>query len=230
MQTLPVVDGGRFAGLLSERDIVAFRANHRDWWLAPVSAAMRAAPTTIGPDDDIATAIERLPQLPDGALPVVDRELLLGFVTATDLLDAERRAARTPELAMTATDAMTEFPIMVAPDDSLIDAAKLMVDNAIRHLPVVERGVVVGMISDRDIRDLAGDPVRLVETTGTELAALRVRDAMTQPAETVRADAPLAQVAAKLADSRIGAVPVVDEDGRPVGLVSYVDVLRALAA
>lgn len=234
IRSLPVLESGQLVGLLSDRDIIAYRARikaEEDWWLAPVSAAMQMEPPTAAPDDDVGTASDRLGELSDGMLPVVERGLLLGFVTAIDVLEAERRSSKTPEAAaVSAADVMTEFPMAIAPDRSLIEAAGLMVENEIRHLLVVENGVLVGMLSDRDIRDLAGDPVRFAETRDADAVPLSVRDAMTKIPETVTADVSLAEVAVKLADEKIGALAVVDAEGKPLGIVSYVDVLRALAA
>jgi CBS-domain-containing membrane protein len=59
---------------------------------------------------------------------------------------------------------------------------------------------------------------------------LNVRDAMAPTALTVRENRPLRDVANELADEKVGALPIVDADGKLVGIVSYVDVLRALAA
>lgn len=93
---LPVLRDGRLCGILSERDILAFRAHADDneaWWRALVSDAMTAPPQTAGPDDSITEAAGRLALAKIGALPVVDRGVLIGLVTATDVLDAEVRAA-----------------------------------------------------------------------------------------------------------------------------------------
>jgi CBS domain-containing protein len=232
IRTLPVLDSGKLVGVVSERDILAYRAKTQadeDWWLAPVSSAMQMHPATAVPEEAITRAADHLAASPEGILPVVAHGFLVGIVTATDVLDADR-ASRALDQPVTAADAMSELPVTVAPTDSLIEAAGLMVDNQIRHLPVVDKGVVVGMLSDRDIRDLAGDPVRFVEARDADASSLSVRDAMTTNAKTVTPDRSLLEIAEALADGKIGAVPVIDEDGRPIGIVSYVDVLRALAA
>jgi acetoin utilization protein AcuB len=87
------------------------------------------------------------------------------------------------------------------------------------------------MLSDRDIRTVAGDPVRYLETRERDGARrLNVRDAMTETALTVHANRPLRELADELVDEKVGAIPVVDADGTLIGIVSYVDALRALAA
>ncbi len=89
---LPVVHDSRLCGILSERDILEYRAKaafREDWWRAPVSAAMVTPPQTAGPDDSLTEAAGRLAAARIGALPVVERGALLGIVTVTDVLEAE---------------------------------------------------------------------------------------------------------------------------------------------
>jgi len=233
LHQLLVVEAGAIAGLLSERDILDYRAGATpddDWRRAPVRRAMQGIPATANPDETVANAIDRLARSPVDVLPIVEHGFLIGQITATDLFEAERAPIEPSPQPVTAGDAMTEPAVSVGPTDSLLDAARLMVDHQVRHLPVVDDGAVVGMVSDRDIRTVAGDPVRYLESRPHDGARmLSVRDAMSPTAITVRADRPLREVANELADERIGALPIVDADGKLLGIVSYVDALRALA-
>ena len=112
---------------------------------------------------------------------------------------------------------MSGDPVAVTAETPAADALKLMVDRRIRHLAVVDaERRVVGVLS-------RGDLLRM------PLAGRPVREVMTGQPETVRADAPLAEGADRMADRRIGCLPVVDETGRLAGLVSETDALRALA-
>jgi acetoin utilization protein AcuB len=93
---LPVVRDGRLCGILSERDILHYRAVtafREDWWRAPVTAAMIAMVQTAGPDDSLTEIAGRLADSRIGALPIVERGALLGLVTVTDVLEAEVREA-----------------------------------------------------------------------------------------------------------------------------------------
>lgn len=230
---LLVVDADALAGVISERDVLDRRVVAKAgeaWWRMPVRSAMQAIPVTAGPDEPVTDAIDRLARSPVDVLPIVEHGFLIGELTATELFRAERVSAEPPIGPVTAAEAMTEPAVSIGPTDSLLDAARLMVDYQIRHLPVVDNGAVVGMLSDRDIRTIAGDPVRYVESREDDGARmLNVRDAMADAPVTVRGDRPLTEVANKLADERVGALPVVDGDGKLIGIVSYVDALRALA-
>lgn len=231
---LLVVDDGALAGLVSERDVLDYRAERKtedDWWRAPVRRAMEPAPPATSPDETVATAIDRLTRSPVDVLPVVEHGFLIGQISAADLFEAEPRPPEPAAGPVTVADAMSEPAVSVAPTDSLREAAKLMVDHQVRHLPVVEDGEVIGMLSDRDIRTLAGDPVRFA--TSRDDAAVRersVREAMVSTALTVHPSRPLSDLVQELIDEKIGAVPVVDMDGKLVGIVSYIDALRALTA
>ncbi len=229
---LLVVDAGALAGFLSERNVLDFRVSadtNEDYRRAPVRHAMRGIPATANPDETVASAIERLSTSPIDVLPVVEHGFLIGQITAIDLFEAERTPGA-PSLPLTVADAMTEPAVSVSPTDSLLDAAKLMVDHQIRHLPVVENDEVVGMLSDRDIRTVAGDPVRYMESRESDGARmLSVRDAMAPTALTIHPNRSLRDLANELADEKIGALPVVDTDGKLLGIVSYVDALRAFA-
>lgn len=234
LHELLVVDAGGLVGLLAERDILDYRASSEpsaDWWRTPVRTAMQTVPATAGPDESVAAAIDRLAKSPVDVLPVVEHGFLIGQITAIDLFEAERFPRESGVPPLTAGDAMTEPAVSVNPTDSLLDAAKLMVDHQVRHLPVVENDEVVGMLSDRDIRTLVGDPVRYIESReGDGGPDLSVRDAMVPAVLTVHANRPLREVANELADEKVGALPIVDLDGKLIGIVSYVDALRALAA
>jgi CBS domain-containing protein len=128
---------------------------------------------------------------------------------------------------------MTRAPATAAADDSLIDAAARMADRNVRHLPVVDGDRhVVGMLSDRDVRTLFGDSSRSLRPSDAlvRMQSLRVADAMTRDAFVVRQDAAFDEVVRVFTAQRVGAVPVIDEGDRLVGIISYVDVFRNAGA
>jgi acetoin utilization protein AcuB len=132
---------------------------------------------------------------------------------------------------MRAQDVMTPNPVTVRPDASVAEAWDLMRDRAIRHMPVLDGGAVIGMLSDRDLAHF--DMARLLTVEGAE--ALRrelgtpVVKVMSADIVAVNPDAELGEVVDLLVENRIGAVPVIrPETQELVGIVSYVDVLEAL--
>jgi acetoin utilization protein AcuB len=232
---LPVIGGGKLVGLLSERDVLAQRARSgadEDWWRLEIRAVMTTPPMTANPDDSLSEAASRMAATKIGALPVVERGKLVGIATVSDVLDGEVRAAMAPPAASAiAADAMTPWPETVAFDAPIHDAIRVMADRQVRHVPVIDAAsTIVGMLSERDIRTAVGDPLRYIELRNRSESRLRVCDVMTEPAVSVTFDRPLVELARMFADQRLSAVPVVDAFGALIGIVSYVDLLRILAA
>ena len=232
---LPVTAGdGRLVGMLSERDLLAARTRveNSDWWLLPVKGAMQTPVHTAGPDDSLTEIAGRMANERIGAMPVVERGKLIGLATVTDILDAEVAVAMAPGGGNTAiaADAMTAYPVTVHPSTRLVDAAQLMIRRHVRHLPVVdEASTIVGMLSERDVRTAIGDPVQYVEMR-RHRPGPHVRDVMSAPVTVVPFHRPLVEVAQQFADDKLGALPIVDHFGALIGIISYVDALRLLAA
>ncbi len=125
-------------------------------------------------------------------------------------------------------DLMSTDVVTVSPEDSLLDAIGLMVRHSIRHLPVVEDGAVIAILSDRNVRTV------LIEGTPPEqrrafLAQTPVRDRASSPVSTTPPDALAIDVARRFVADRIGCLPVVDQDGTLVGIVTQTDLLAWLA-
>jgi acetoin utilization protein AcuB len=140
---------------------------------------------------------------------------------------------------MRVKNVMTRTPVSIDPETPIATAAAVMRERSIRHLPVVADGdKLVGIVSDRDIRDALFAPAfaerlspvaqrRLRRLSGT-LETLRVRDVMTWDAVTIEPDALVAEAAALMFEGRFGCLPVL-EKGKLVGIVTERDVLKALA-
>lgn len=228
---LPVVDNGGVLGILSERDVLAFRALRADtpWWTARSRDAMREVLFTARPDELVDVVVDRIIASPESVVVVLENSRLAGLVTAGDVLAAELEETTHEREAPTAGDVMTETLVSVSPTDSLTDASKLMAAHHIRHLLVIDHGRLIGMISERDLLPVA-DEVSSELVPPEYRTLLKVRDAMRDAVTTVTRDATLGEVVRTLIARKIGAIPVVDADEHPVGIVSYIDVLSALAA
>lgn len=116
---------------------------------------------------------------------------------------------------------MTVSPVVIGSDRTLSDAHRTMREHGIRHLPVVDGGRLVGLVSQRDLY--------LAETLrGVDPETDAVREAMSADPYTVAPGAPLDEVAATMAERKLGSAVVVDR-GSVIGLFTTVDALRALA-
>lgn len=126
---------------------------------------------------------------------------------------------------------MSGRPETVAPGTSLREVLARMNRDGSRHMPVVENGLLVGIITDRDVRLAVDSPYIYgdgVLERVTVLEGLTVASCMTRSPLAVRPDLPAGEAAGLLALHRFGSLPVV-EDGRVVGIVTDVDFLGYLA-
>jgi acetoin utilization protein AcuB len=129
-------------------------------------------------------------------------------------------------------DLMSDTLEVVSPDAHLHDVLTKMNQAGYRHLPVVANDMLVGIITDRDIRLAINSPVIGEEvdlTRESVLDEVRVDDCMTPDPQCVSSDTPLHEVADLLSLNKFGAMPVVD-DGKLVGMISYIDFLKHYAA
>ena len=122
-------------------------------------------------------------------------------------------------------DSMTREVVTVGPETTAAEALALCREKGIRHLPVLEGGWLVGMISDRDLRSATpalGDPDR-----AEALERIRVADEMAKEVATVRPEDPIEDAAIEMYERKIGCLPVVDDGDLVVGIVTSSDVMRA---
>jgi CBS domain-containing membrane protein len=231
---LPVLEHGKVVGVFSERDLLRYRAETGgQGGLDPVRRFMSAPAEVVSPDDEVAGAMGLMLAAKLGCLPVVENQHLVGLLTLTDLVGRSFAAAAAGARAgggLTATGAMTFVPVTVTPGQPLLEAIGLMIDYGVRHLPVVDDGQVVGILSDRDVRAAVGDPGEALSEGREGVEGLEVGSVMSTDVILLQGDASLAEVAQKFLDSRVGAIPVVDGKGSLLGIISYLDLIRAQAA
>jgi CBS-domain-containing membrane protein len=234
LRHLPVVRGDEVVGVLSERDVLARRdrAEPVAWEDELVGAVMSRPALVAVPDQEVAQAAARMAAHRIGCLPVVHKGRLVGMLTATDLMGAavSELFRSSPALRHPVSQAMRDEVFSVRRDQSVMEAVELMAACRIRHIPVVDdEGRVVGVLSDRDVRVALGEPVEAVQSWPGAATRMAVSNAMTPDPIVVRSDAPLAVAVAQLLNRGIGALPVIDGEGHLCGILSYVDVIRALS-
>lgn len=131
---------------------------------------------------------------------------------------------------MVAEELMSESPFVVQVTDSIRNVMAKLVENDVRHLPVVEEGRLVGMVSDRDLRRLLDPMFELAPASGARSGDLErpISLLMSSDVISVQPESEVDEVIDLLIEHKIGAVPVIEADSsKLLGIVSYVDVLRA---
>ena len=114
-----------------------------------VSEIMTQAAVIDQPDDTLAEAARKMWEQQTGSLLVMDGEDLVGIITERDILKAAAMSAQLHQTRI--SQVMSKDLVTVGPGTSLREAAKVMADRWIRHLPVLDGGRLVGILSQRDL-------------------------------------------------------------------------------
>ena len=126
---------------------------------------------------------------------------------------------------------MTIDVLTVDPGTSIAEAAELMSRNRIRHLPVIDQDSrLVGIVTDRDIRSAMPSNLLSEEAVASEIkqfALLKVKDIMTRNVVTVSPMNTLEDALLLMQRTKVGAFPVLDLQGKLIGIISVRDLMRA---
>ena len=123
---------------------------------------------------------------------------------------------------------MKRDPVRVSPEDSFRHAMTLIRQKGIRHLPVVEGDRLVGIVTDRDIRQASPSPATSLEVHELHylLEKVKVSEIMTKRVHTVTPDTPIEEAARLMITHKIGGLPVLHE-GKLAGIITETDILTA---
>ena len=179
-------------------------------------------------DEDLREALNDLGSYVD----VTEEDLKKIYSLA--LKHARQRLAASVAVA----DAMTSTVVSVGKDDDIATAVRLLSENRISGLPVVDNdGLVLGVVSEIDILGAAGmengftfkDIIRrlLGEPIAGHRKGDKVGDIMSAPAIAIRKGADIGEAAKILSERRIKRLPVVDDSGKLIGIISRADIVKA---
>lgn len=130
---------------------------------------------------------------------------------------------------MTVAKSMTINPVTTSPEEGVFEAFTLMKREGVQRLPVLDgKGNLVGIISEKNITSRAADSKVSIVEFALQLSELKVGDVMTKEVITVGVTDPVEMAARKMSDNDISILPVVDENGKLVGVVSRSDLFRLL--
>lgn len=237
---LPVVaDDGTLVGVLTDRDLrragasdAPSMAEYELMYLLEklhVRDMMTRDVVTVRSTTPLMEAGQILLQKKWGCLPVVREDHTLeGLLTVTDLLRAyTAQSAAESEVgvrSMMQTQVITATPTM-----SLAEIQRVMHTNNIRHVPVVSGKRLVGMMTDRDLREATPSPATTLARgeIAYHMETTPIKTCMTRDVFWIRPDLTMRQAARLLVQHSIGCLPVVDH-GMLVGVVTDSDCVRAL--
>ncbi|MBQ3737092.1 MAG: CBS domain-containing protein [Candidatus Methanomethylophilaceae archaeon] len=242
---VPVVreSDGQLMGIVSRRDV--FNNMNEE----QLSMLMKKNPITITPDKPISEAAKIFYDLRIHRLPVVEKGRLVGIVTPTDLL----REIRTMKTKKTAIDSIRAACVTCYKDDPLSYVVAAMKISSVTAMPVLdERGVIIGLITDRDLfndQTMDVDDMKKMglDDTCSSLAGYRnvlplfcvatkddisdvgeVSKYMVKSPTTVYKKTTLNEVAKLMYHNDFGQIPIHGDKDELIGMIYDVDVLAAL--
>jgi len=126
-------------------------------------------------------------------------------------------------------DVMTKNPITVDSETLVLDAQKIMQENSIRRLPVVDKGKLVGIVTKHDLLQASPSPATSlsIHELNYLLARMKVKEIMKKNPMTLSPDTPFEEALKMGQDKKIGSFPVV-ENGKLVGIATESDIVRFL--
>lgn len=125
-------------------------------------------------------------------------------------------------------DWMAKDILTVDENSSVMRATRVMKENKIRRLPVVSHGRLIGVVTDRDLKDASPSKTTSLDIHELYylLSEMRVKDVMTTDPITLTGDDTVEKAAVVMLENRISGIMIVDDDGHLVGVLSETDILK----
>ena len=126
-------------------------------------------------------------------------------------------------------DVMTKNPITVDSESLVLDAQRIMKENNIRRLPIVDKGNLVGIVTQHDLLEASPSPATSlsIHELNYLLAKMKVKEIMKKNPITLTPETPFEEALKMGQDKKIGSFPVV-EKGKLVGIATESDIVRFL--
>jgi CBS domain-containing protein len=185
---------------------------------------MTPNPVTVESDSNVVTAAKLMLEHNIGGVPVLEGGELRGMLTKSDLLSTFQGR---PFSEMTIKERMKTDFISIGSQERLVHARRLIFDEDVGRLPVLDDGELEGILTAKDIA-LSMMSFRKVVPDKHQPARIRnllVEDVMTQNIKTINQNAVVSEAATMMLENNFSGLPVVDDDDKMVGLITKTDFL-----
>ena len=223
---IPVLEDKKLIGIVTDNIIAYKLGSIRKKGIPP--SRLHASSVTekdieiITPETEIKTILKKVGEPGPTMLCIVENDNLLGVLTKADLLILVKSKKLIKEI-------MNKKILTVSPDDRVIHARRIMIDENIARLPVVDKGRLVGIISDNEIVFALAN-IKKSFPLGRQkhqLDELLVRNVMKTPAFWTEPNVTAQEAATLMLKNDIGALPII-ENGKLIGIVSRTDLLNTI--
>ncbi|UCB59457.1 MAG: CBS domain-containing protein [Thermoplasmatales archaeon] len=223
---IPVLENKQLIGMITD-NIIAYKLGSIRKRGVPPSRLHASSVTDkeidcITPDTEVKTILKTVGKPGPTMLCVTENKRLLGVITKADLLHLVNSKKNLRQIIKSKI-------ITVSPDDRVVHARRVMINEKIARLPVAEHGKLVGLISDNEIA-FAFAEIKKSISLGHQrhhLDELLVRTIMKTPVIWTSPDITASYAAALMLKKNIGALPIVEKD-KIIGIVSRTDLLNTI--
>ncbi len=127
---------------------------------------------------------------------------------------------------------MSKDVVTVDVNDSMQYATRLLKEHKIRGLPVMEKGKLVGIVTDRDLKRASASDATTLEIHELLylISKIKIKDIMTKNPITIPLDYTIDEAAGVLLENKLTGAPVVDNEGKVVGVITQTDIFRVLVS
>jgi acetoin utilization protein AcuB len=127
---------------------------------------------------------------------------------------------------------MTSDVMTIDEDTSMMKASQIMKENNVRRLPVMHKGKLVGMVTDRDIKEASPSKATTLDVHELYylLSELKVKDIMSKNIITIGPEDTVEKAAVIMLEHRISGLPVMNEKGKLVGVITQGDIFKVLVS
>ena len=221
---IPVVEDGNLVGIVTDGHIAdkLGREHNRSIQLTTMhaSSVMEKDFVVAHPDEDLNVLLEDVGKPGLTMIPVVQGTKLVGVVTKADLLRLVESSAQVQSF-------MQKELKSVGPGERLIHARRLLLDNDIARLPVLENGRVKGIIAEHEIAGAFAD----LKTADAHVQRVNIRDMqvdsfMRRKVITGHPEMSAKEAAQKMLKEHVGALPIVAANGVIQGIVTRTDLIK----
>lgn len=224
---VPVLDDGKLVGIVSDNMIAKKLGSSRKRGVKPsgihASSVMEKDYDVAHPDAPLTEWLPKVGAAGITMIPVVSRGQLVGVHTKANLLQLVDSTEPVGSI-------MKSQVITVSPDERLVHVRRLLLDNDIARIPVVEAGRVQGIIHEAEIAKAFANMLQDTpfENQQARVRELVARDWMRTPVVVGDPSMSIARVAQAMVENHVGGLPIVASDESLVGFVTRTDLVRTI--
>jgi CBS domain-containing protein len=224
---IPVLEDKKLIGLVTD-NIISYKLGSIRKKGVPASRLHASSVTDknldcVSPDTDVKTVLKKVGKPGPTMLCVTDNEKLVGVLTKADLLPLVNSKKNVKEI-------IKKTLHTVAPDDRVVHARRIMINENIARIPVVDQGELVGMITDNEIAFAFAEIKKSIPLGHQkhQLDELLVETVMKTPAIWINANISALEAAKIMIENSVGALPIVENE-KIIGIVSRTDLLKTIS-